>query len=164
MVVIGSLGCNCVVDGLVFTFGAFLKSIAETFDASTPAVALSGSLIAGVFMFVAPIVGALCDRFGFRVTTIAGSLIACCGFVASSWATNVEYLYVTHGIISGNFTLVFRFWYYVLVFRNWFWVHLFTIYSVCGILLSTMESIGYSDCCVWVRLGSLFIWTLKRIF
>lgn len=49
-----------------------------------------------------PFASALANRYGFRSLTIAGAIIASAAFCASSFAKNVEFLYITYGIIGGK--------------------------------------------------------------
>ena len=50
----------------------------------------------------------LSNRFGFRAVTIAGSVLAATSLAVSIFATSVEFLYVTVGIIGGiGFGLVY---------------------------------------------------------
>ncbi|CAG2058210.1 unnamed protein product, partial [Timema podura] len=55
-----------------------------------------------------PFVSALANRYGFRLVTILGSILGTVGFLASSFATDVEFLFVSYGIIGGiGFGLIY---------------------------------------------------------
>ena len=57
---------------------------------------------------IGPFVSVLSNRFGFRAVTIAGSVLAATSLAVSIFATSVEFLYVTVGIIGGiGFGLVY---------------------------------------------------------
>ena len=61
-----------------------------------------------VLVYPGPFVSVLANRFGFRTVTIMGSLLASTSLALSIFATSVEYLYVTVGIIGGiGFGLVY---------------------------------------------------------
>ena len=45
----------------------------------------------------------LAEKFGSRKVTIAGSVIACVGFLLSTQATSIEMLIVTWGVIGGMY-------------------------------------------------------------
>ena len=49
-----------------------------------------------------PIVSALTNKYGCRVVSIAGSILAAFGFAVSVFAPNLYYLYFTLGIASGE--------------------------------------------------------------
>ena len=50
MIVAASFMCNLVVDGIIFSFGVFLETIAEQLDVSKARVALVGSLQSGFYL------------------------------------------------------------------------------------------------------------------
>jgi len=49
-----------------------------------------------------PIVSALTNKYGCRPVCIAGSIIGSIGFALSSFATNLDILMLTYGIIGGR--------------------------------------------------------------
>lgn len=51
--------------------------------------------------FLSPIVSIFVDKIGIRLTAFVGSVIATAGMVASSFATNIEMLYLTYGVCLG---------------------------------------------------------------
>ncbi|KAG8232878.1 hypothetical protein J437_LFUL004747 [Ladona fulva] len=109
VVVAASFACNFIVDGIIFTFGMFLSHISEAFGEPKSKVALIGSLLSGFYLMAGPFVSALANRFGFRLVTILGASIGCVAFLASSlFATGVEMLCITYGVIGGiGFGLVY---------------------------------------------------------
>lgn len=101
MVVLASLVCNIVVDGVCYSFGVFQEKYKEQFKATNEQTGWVGSLLAGCYLTVGPVVSVLAERFGSRKVTIAGSVIACVGFLLSTRATSIEMLIVTWGVIGG---------------------------------------------------------------
>ncbi|XP_011504318.1 PREDICTED: monocarboxylate transporter 12 isoform X2 [Ceratosolen solmsi marchali] len=122
IIVAASFMCNLVVDGIMFSFGVFLEEMARGFGVSAARVALVGSLQTGFYlmagkflrganqrpplsnrlaMCAGPFVSALANRYGFRSVAILGSLVACCAFVLSYFATSIEFMYVSYGILGG---------------------------------------------------------------
>lgn len=101
VVVMGSFACNMIVDGIIFSFGMFLTEIARTFGVSTAQVALVGSLLSGFYLIAGPFASALSNRFGFRTVAITGSVLGAAAFVLSYFATSVEFLCISYGIIGG---------------------------------------------------------------
>ncbi|CAG9133598.1 unnamed protein product [Plutella xylostella] len=64
-------------------------------------VAYVNSLLAGFYLLAGPFVSALANKYGFRVVTIIGSIIGSAAFAISYFATSVEYLYLSYGILGG---------------------------------------------------------------
>ncbi|XP_058802122.1 monocarboxylate transporter 3 isoform X2 [Phymastichus coffea] len=101
VVVAASFMCNLVVDGIMFSFGVFLSPLSQHFGVSKASVSLAGSLQTGFYLMAGPFVSALANRYGFRLVAIVGSVIACLSFVLSHFATSIEFMYVTYGIMGG---------------------------------------------------------------
>lgn len=102
VVVFGSFACNMIVDGIIFSFGMFLPKISESLNVKTAQIALVGSLLSGFYLIVGPFASALANKFGFRIVAITGSVLGALAFVLSYFATNVEFLCISYGIIGGK--------------------------------------------------------------
>lgn len=89
------------MDGIVFSFGLFISPIESDFGASKASVALIGSLLSGFYLIVGPFVSGLINKFGFRLVTILGSLIASSAFALSYYAESVTFLHVLYGVFGG---------------------------------------------------------------
>ena len=51
---------------------------------------------------------AIANKYGFRVVAVLGSVIGCLALVASVFATSIEFLYVSVGVVGGiGFGLVY---------------------------------------------------------
>lgn len=72
------------------------------FQATQGEVAYVNSLLAGFYLLAGPFVSALANKYGFRVVTIIGSIIGSAAFAISYFATSVEYLYLSYGILGGK--------------------------------------------------------------
>ncbi|XP_022251797.1 monocarboxylate transporter 12-like isoform X2 [Limulus polyphemus] len=102
VIVFASFMCNVVVDGIIFSFGVFLTELTTTFNESKSKVAWIGSINAGTYLIVGPLVSALANTYGCRPVIIMGSIIAAIGFVLSAFATDIVFLFVTYGILGGT--------------------------------------------------------------
>lgn len=60
----------------------------------------SGPLM--IFVELGPIVAALINRFGCRTVAITGSLLASLAMFVSSFATNMDFLLCTFGVLAGE--------------------------------------------------------------
>jgi len=101
VIVMASFLCNMVIDGIGYSFGVLLQPINAEFQSGIAYVAFVGSILAGVILLTGPIAAAAINRFGTRVTCITGSLVSSIAILASSYATNLETLFVTYGVLGG---------------------------------------------------------------
>lgn len=101
MVALASLVCNFIVDGIGYAFGVLLPEFAEQFGESKGKVSLVGSLLFGTYLCSGPFASGLVNKFGCRAVTIAGSVVAAAGFVLGSFATNLDILILTYGVLGG---------------------------------------------------------------
>jgi len=101
VVVMASFLCNMVIDGIGYSFGVMLQPINAEFKSGIAYVAFVGSILAGVILLTGPLAAIAINRFGTRLTCITGSLISSIAILASSYATNLETLVVTYGVLGG---------------------------------------------------------------
>lgn len=67
-----------------------------------------GSLLSGFYLIAGPFASALANRWGFRVVTIAGAIMAAICFAAASVAPSMTYLYIVYGVLGGiGFSLIY---------------------------------------------------------
>lgn len=59
------------------------------------------------FVLTGMVAGPLNNKFGGRVTLIIGGLLSASGYMLSAFATSVEYLIATMGILAGRGFLLF---------------------------------------------------------
>ncbi|CAD5118412.1 DgyrCDS7122 [Dimorphilus gyrociliatus] len=101
VIVIASHIINIIVDGVCFTFGLFLREFQEHFNASFAKTALIGSLIPGLYLGIGPISSALANKFGVRLISIIGALIASMGFFVCVYSNNINTMIFTYGVLGG---------------------------------------------------------------
>lgn len=120
MAIVAAFACNVISDGIVFSFGIIQSEVVEFYDEPVAKVAWvfaimnSVSLILGEKIYAhlrtklqlflqikAPVASAISNRYGFRVTVAAGGLLGFLGLASSSFATSVEVLMATTGILVG---------------------------------------------------------------
>ncbi|RWS05964.1 hypothetical protein B4U79_12272 [Dinothrombium tinctorium] len=100
IIVLASFMCNVIVDGISYTFALFFNHFVTHFQASRGTTALIGSLLTGCYLSEGPIVGALTNKFGCRLVTIAGSFLAGLGFLLAAFSPNITFLLFTYGIMG----------------------------------------------------------------
>ncbi|XP_045178828.2 monocarboxylate transporter 12-like [Mercenaria mercenaria] len=101
IIVISAFFIGFITDGLVFSVGILLVELLEHFQQGRAATVAIASIMTGVMHLVGPVVGALTDKYGCRVVVVAGAVISCVGFVASTFATSILYLCLSYGLLAG---------------------------------------------------------------
>ncbi|KAK9887555.1 hypothetical protein WA026_023360 [Henosepilachna vigintioctopunctata] len=102
VIVFASFMSNMIVDGIIFSFGMFLVDIEKTFQVSKSQVTLVGSLMSGFYLIVGPFASAIANRYGFRIVAIIGSVLGAAAFVISYFATSVQFLCISYGVLGGE--------------------------------------------------------------
>ncbi|KAI0217199.1 Monocarboxylate transporter 14 [Lamellibrachia satsuma] len=100
VVLVASFVCNFLVDGMGYSVGILNETFLQRYGESQAKTALVGSLQTG-YGFVGPLVAALANKYTCRVVTVAGSLLTSLAFVLSAFATNVDMLICTVGLMAG---------------------------------------------------------------
>lgn len=101
VVVFASFIVNLIADGITFSFGVIFVEFLNYFGEGKGKTAWIGSLFMAMPLLSGPIASFLTDRYGCRKVTIAGSILACLGFVLSAFSTSMEMLFLTFGILAG---------------------------------------------------------------
>ena len=55
-----------------------------------------------LFILSGPIASVFTNKYGCRIVTIAGAILAAAGLALSVFATSITYLYFTIGVCTGN--------------------------------------------------------------
>jgi len=102
-VIVGaSFLCNMVLDGIGYSFGIFLEPLEKHFEgAGKGKISLVGSILAGFIMLVGPISSFLVNKFGPRLTCMAGACISAAAIFLSTFSPNVYVLMLSYGVIGG---------------------------------------------------------------
>lgn len=101
VVVFASFVVNLIADGITFSFGVIYVEFLNYFGEGKGKTAWIGSLFMAMPLLSGPIASFLTDRYGCRKVTIAGSILACIGFVLSAFSNSMEMLFLTFGILAG---------------------------------------------------------------
>ncbi|XP_036149437.1 uncharacterized protein LOC105835407 isoform X2 [Monomorium pharaonis] len=101
IVVAASFMVNLIADGITFSFGVIYVEFLNYFGEGKSKTAWIGSLFMAMPLLSGPVASFLTDRYGCRKVTIAGSILATAGFVVSSYASSMEVLIFTFGIVAG---------------------------------------------------------------
>lgn len=98
---VSAAAVNIMSFGLLFSFGLFLTPLADTFDASTPAVAsvFSGSVLC--YYVAGAVGGAVSDRRGAGPVVAFGALALPVGLVLASFAPSLWLLFAAYVPLVG---------------------------------------------------------------
>ncbi|XP_067675929.1 monocarboxylate transporter 13-like [Haliotis asinina] len=101
IIVFASFFNHVMFFGINLSFGVIYVYLLEYFDTKRGHTAWIGSIPTGLLSLVAPVTGILTDKYGCRTVTLIGAVIASTGFVISSLATSIDYLYISYGVLVG---------------------------------------------------------------
>lgn len=59
-----------------------------------------------LLLTLGPIASMLTNKFGCRIVTIVGTIIAASGFILSIFAPNIYFMYFSFGIVAGECSLL----------------------------------------------------------
>merc|ERR1719420_594041 len=86
--------CNMVLDGIGYSFGILLVPLMKHYNEGKGTISMVGSILAGVIMLVGPIASILVNKFGPRITCIAGAIISGLAIFISTFSVNVYMMMV----------------------------------------------------------------------
>ncbi|XP_061561482.1 monocarboxylate transporter 7-like [Phycodurus eques] len=87
--------------GTIKSFGIFLQELMEEFGESNSRVSWIVSISVFVMTFNGPLSSVLTNRFGFQLVVMTGGVLISSGTIATSFATSVNQMYITYGIVAG---------------------------------------------------------------
>ena len=101
VIVAASFMIHFVADGCAFSFGVLYTELLDYFKESKGKTAWVGSLFVSVPLLAGPIASALTNKYGCRMITMIGAVVASVGFICGAFSNSTEMLCLTFGIISG---------------------------------------------------------------
>ncbi|KAF9150698.1 hypothetical protein BG015_007487 [Linnemannia schmuckeri] len=85
-----------------FIFGVFVQEYLQMFPTASPSsIALIGTIGSSTTYLVGFLSGAFSDRWGYRVTSMIGTLIMTAALCLASFSTKLWYIYLSQGILFG---------------------------------------------------------------
>ncbi|XP_071165070.1 monocarboxylate transporter 12-B-like isoform X2 [Mytilus edulis] len=101
VVVFAAFMMNFIVFGILNSSGILFVELSEELQAGKAATAWISSITFGTLFVSSPVSSALSIRYGSRIISIIGSLIAGIGFISSGFAESIYFLYISLGLVSG---------------------------------------------------------------
>ena len=111
VVAISSLIIHLIMDGITYSLGTYLTVFIDEFNVSHGEASVVHALLPAVTLMCGPIASIFKNKYGCRWTTVIGSCIATLGFVLSFFVQKFFYLYITIGVVVGN-------WFYYLCSKS----------------------------------------------
>jgi len=107
-VVFASFMIHIIADGITYSFGVFLVELIDVFQSDRGETSLIISILVGVTLGSGPIASYFTNRYGCRLVTIGGAILAAAGMALSVAATSIVVLYFTIGVLTGlGFGLIY---------------------------------------------------------
>ncbi|XP_006814433.1 monocarboxylate transporter 9-like, partial [Saccoglossus kowalevskii] len=100
VIVFSAFTIQMIVNGSQLTTGLLYVSLKNYFNESATTTAWVLSLSTALMQMSGPLGTYIANKFGIRPTVIIGGAVSTAGFLLSSFAPNVYYLYFTHGIVA----------------------------------------------------------------
>ncbi|XP_053682385.1 monocarboxylate transporter 12-B [Sabethes cyaneus] len=101
LVLAGSMLVNILVPGTIKSFGVLFVEFLEAFQASPSAAAWIPALCYFLYSSLGPLSSILSVKYSYRTVTIIGGTFAAVGMIITYWATSINYLYVSYGVLVG---------------------------------------------------------------
>ncbi|MBW8309317.1 MAG: MFS transporter [Candidatus Paracaedibacteraceae bacterium] len=87
--------------GAAYSYSVFRKPLMVLFGASVSQVTIPYTLSLALMPISMIIAGKIQDKKGPKLTMFIGGLIYSAGFLLAGYAKNIQFLYITYGILGG---------------------------------------------------------------
>ncbi|XP_041943024.1 solute carrier family 16 member 6b [Alosa sapidissima] len=87
--------------GVIKSFGIFLQDLMGEFNETNSRVSWVVSICVFIMAFTAPLSTMMSNRFGYRPVVMVGGFLISLGTICSGFATSINEMYITVGIVSG---------------------------------------------------------------
>lgn len=102
LVLAGSMLVNILVPGTIKSFGVLFVEFLEAFQATPSAAAWIPALCYFLYSSLGPLSSILSVKYSYRTVTVIGGTFAAAGMILTYWATSVNYLYISYGVLVGT--------------------------------------------------------------
>lgn len=102
LVLCGAMMVNILIPGgAIKSFGILFVEFLEHMDATPSEASWIPALCYFLYSSLGPLSSILSVKYSYRTVTFIGAAFCSCGMIATHWATSVEYLYISYGVMVG---------------------------------------------------------------
>lgn len=101
MVLLGTVIVNTLIPGLVKSFGVLYVEFINIFDATPSSVSWIPAIAFALYNLLGPLASMISSKVSCRFATILGGLSATIGLALSYFATSIEFMYFSYGVLGG---------------------------------------------------------------
>ncbi|XP_017067700.2 LOW QUALITY PROTEIN: monocarboxylate transporter 13 [Drosophila eugracilis] len=101
LVLLGSCLTNILIPGTIKSFGVLFSEFTDAFNSSPTKAAWIPALCYFLYSSLGPISSILSVKYSYRTVTLLGGASASLGMILSFWASSIEYLYISYGVLVG---------------------------------------------------------------
>ncbi|XP_041564642.1 monocarboxylate transporter 13 isoform X2 [Drosophila elegans] len=92
---------NILIPGTIKSFGVLFSEFTEAFNSSPTKASWLPALCYFLYSSLGPVSSILSVKYSYRTVTLLGGASASLGMILSFWASSIEYLYVSYGVLVG---------------------------------------------------------------
>ncbi|XP_070854418.1 monocarboxylate transporter 9-like isoform X2 [Drosophila suzukii] len=101
LVLLGSCMTNILIPGTIKSFGVLFSEFTDAFNSSPTKAAWIPALCYFLYSSLGPVSSILSVKYSYRTVTLLGGASASLGMILSFWASSIEYLYISYGVLVG---------------------------------------------------------------
>ncbi|KAH8362500.1 hypothetical protein KR084_010325 [Drosophila pseudotakahashii] len=101
LVLLGSCLTNILIPGTIKSFGVLFSEFTDAFNSSPTKAAWIPALCYFLYSSLGPVSSILSVKYSYRTVTLIGGASASLGMILSFWASSIEYLYISYGVLVG---------------------------------------------------------------
>ncbi|XP_022223071.1 monocarboxylate transporter 13 [Drosophila obscura] len=101
LVLFGSCLTNILIPGTIKSFGVLFVEFVEEFNATTTKASWIPAICYFLYSSLGPVSSILSVKYSYRTVTLLGGASASLGMILSFWASSIEYLYISYGVLVG---------------------------------------------------------------
>ena len=102
LVLFGAMLVNILIPGgAIKSFGILFVEFLENMDASPTSASWIPALCYFLYSSLGPLSSILSVKYSYRTVTLVGASFCSAGMILTHWATSIQYLYISYGVMVG---------------------------------------------------------------
>ncbi|EDX05820.1 monocarboxylate transporter 13 isoform X1 [Drosophila simulans] len=101
LVLLGSCLTNILIPGTIKSFGVLFSEFTNAYNSSPTKAAWIPALCYFLYSSLGPVSSILSVKYSYRTVTLLGGASASLGMILSFWASSIEFLYISYGVLVG---------------------------------------------------------------